>query len=108
MAQITPDVIFPNMTSDGTNLTIPIADIPGLSAAEADPSTGNGAEMFRLMTEVAHSKITALSSELQPTELTITKTQSTTAQAVGQIRNTYTVNADVAYDPTAVDLVAEA
>ena len=108
MATITPNVIFPNMTSDGTNITIPLTDIPGLSAAEAEPATGNGAEVTRLLLENAHTKINALSSELQPTELTITKVQSLTGQTVGQIRNTFTVNADVAYDATAVDLVAEA
>ncbi len=38
MAAITPNTLFPNMTSDGTNITIPITDLPGLTAAEVDPT----------------------------------------------------------------------
>lgn len=36
-----PTELFPGLTSDGTNLTIPIADIPELDSMEADPVTGD-------------------------------------------------------------------
>jgi hypothetical protein len=36
-----PPLLWPNYTSDGTNITIPIADLEGLTAEEADAATGD-------------------------------------------------------------------
>jgi hypothetical protein len=41
-----PTQLFPGYSSDGTNITIPIADIEGLTAAEANSTTGDWREIF--------------------------------------------------------------
>lgn len=41
-----PTALFSGYTSDGTNITIPLADIPGLTAAEAHTSTGDWRNIF--------------------------------------------------------------
>jgi hypothetical protein len=42
-----PFLVWPGYSSDGTNITIPIADLPGLSAAEADATTGDWREILQ-------------------------------------------------------------
>lgn len=44
-----PTSIWPSYSSDGTNITIPIAQLPGLSAAEADAVTGDWREVMQTM-----------------------------------------------------------
>jgi hypothetical protein len=45
-----PTTLLPSYSSDGTNMTIPIAAIPGLTSAEAHTTTGDWrAILFRLL-----------------------------------------------------------
>lgn len=41
-----PTALFAGYSSDGTNITIPIANIIGLTAAEADTTTGDWRSIF--------------------------------------------------------------
>lgn len=47
----TPTLLFPGMTSDGTSITIPIADLSafGLDAAKANPTTGDSRAILRAL-----------------------------------------------------------
>lgn len=106
MPKILPTVILPNITSDGTNLTIPIADIPGLTAAEADPATGNGAELLRLICDAAYDRIEALATTDRPTQMTWGKPPAQgVAGAVS--RQTYTFGFNFTVDATAVNIATE-
>lgn len=107
MAKIAPNVILPNLASDGTNLTIPLADIPGLTAAEADPSNGNGAEVLRLICDAAYERIEALPQADRPTQMTWGKPA---AQGVsGAIsRQSYNFGFNYTVDATSVNIAAEA
>ncbi|MDJ0661570.1 MAG: hypothetical protein QNJ42_19095 [Crocosphaera sp.] len=107
MAAITPATIFPNLTSDGTNITIPITDLAGLTAAEVDPSTGNGAELLRIICETAYTKINALDTANQPTQMRWSKPPAQGITA-GVNRQDYTFGFNYSVDATAVNMVAEA
>ena len=106
MAAITPATLFPNMTSDGTNITIPITDLPGLTAAEVDPDTGNGAELLRILCETAHSKINMLDTANQPTQMRWSKPAP---QGIGGniSRQDYTFGFNYTVDATAVNIAPE-
>lgn len=106
MANILPTIIFPNMTSDGTDLTIPIADLVGLTAAEADPATGDGRELARIIIHNIFSKINALADAAKPVEMIVTKANPI-AQSSSVVRESYTISFDVNLDSTGLNLVAE-
>ncbi|WP_342597673.1 hypothetical protein VKI21_06835 [Cyanobacterium aponinum UTEX 3222] len=107
MANILPSVLFPNMTSDGTSITIPLTDLPALTSAEADPATGDGREVARAIVEQVVSQVSALDANNAPTEMIVTK-----ANPIGQgedtVRQSYTLAFDISYDASGVSMVAEA
>ena len=48
-----PTDFFPGYTTDGTSITIPLADLSGLIAAEADAATGDGRKVcFELVKQI--------------------------------------------------------
>ena len=106
MAQISPQDVFPSYSSDGTNITLPLALFPGLDAAEADATTGNGAELLRNLLEVAYTNIQALDSANQPTQM---RWQKPPVAGVGTniSRQDYTFGFNIQADPAAVQMVAE-
>lgn len=106
MATIRPNTLFPNISSDGTNLTIPIADLAGLSSAEADPTTGNGAEMLRIICECAYSKIEALDAANRPTQMTWSK-PAPAGISPNVFRQSYTFGFNVNTDPTVLNIASE-
>lgn len=106
MAAITPATLFPNLTSDGTDITIPITDLPGLTAAEVDPATGNGSELLRIILETAYNKIEALDTNSRPTQLQWSKPPAQ-GIAAGVNRQNYTFGFNYAVDATAVNMVPE-
>lgn len=107
MANITPAQIFPAMTSDATSITIPLANLVGLTQAEADPATGDGREVARIIVDTITSKILALATADKPTKFSVTKANP---QGIGvdQIRQAYTMAFDVAVQSSGASLVAEA
>lgn len=107
MADITPSTLFPNMTADVTGISIPYTDLSGLTQAEADPATGDGREVLRILVNQAHVTLTALAPENRPTKINFTKPNP---QGIGvdQIRQSYTFSFDVNYDASGVAMVSEA
>lgn len=106
MAAITPATIFPNLTTDGTSITIPLTDLMGLSAAEADPSTGNGSEMLRVICETAYAKLSALQVANQPTQMRWLK-PAPLGQTANVFRQDYTFGFNLQTDPSVLNVVAE-
>ena len=102
-----PIDLFPNMTSDGTNITIPLSDLQGLTASEANPTTGDGRELARILVNTIVSKYLALPQAERPTRFVATKANP---QGIGveQIRQNYTLGFDVFLDSAGVAMVAEA
>ncbi|MEG5045965.1 hypothetical protein [Microcoleus sp. B4-C1] len=108
--QVAPAEIFTGYTSDGVNLTIPLAALPGLTAAEADPTTGNVMEVSRQIVDRLHSGITALAPEAKPTKATVTKPNPSIATGVGVTPGTLRQGYSLTFDltPTALELASEA
>lgn len=107
MANITPAQLFPGLTVDGTDVVIPLADLAGLTAVEADPATGDGREVARVLVNSIVAKIQALATADRPTKMTVTKANP---QGIGvdQIRQAYSLSFDVSVDASGAALVAEA
>ncbi|MEG4529889.1 hypothetical protein [Microcoleus sp. D2_18a_D3] len=108
--QVAPAEIFTGYTSDGTNITIPLASLPGLTAEEANATTGNVMEVSRQILDRLHSGITALAPTARPTKATVAKQNPSIATganiAPGTLRQGYTLTFDLT--PTALELAAEA
>lgn len=108
--QVAPSEIFTGYTSDGTSITIPLAALPGLTAAEADETTGNVMEVCRQFLNGLHSGITALAPTSRPTKATVAKQNPSIATgatvAPGTLRQGYTLTFDLT--PTALELASEA
>lgn len=100
MAAVLPTDLFSGYTSDGTNITIPIASLPALNATEANATTGNGMEVLRALIDAAHGSISGLATEAKPVRATLTKNNPTMASGAGVTpgtqRQTYTASFDLA------------
>lgn len=107
MANILPTVLFPNMTSDGSSITIPLTDITALSAAEADPATGDGREVARALVESIVTNVSALDNANAPTQMIVNKANPT-GQGTDTIRQAYTLAFDIVISPDGVSMDAEA
>ena len=65
---LTPSALFgAGYSSDGTNITIPISDIQGLTVGEAHATTGNWIEIFYGMCVSAFVHYIELSTADRPT-----------------------------------------
>jgi hypothetical protein len=73
MAAIQPTDIFSGYTADGSGLTIPFSAIPGLTSAEAHPTTGDAREVLRLILEKYFTAIQALPTSERPAFMSITR-----------------------------------
>ena len=108
--QVAPSEIFDGYTSDGTTITIPLAALPGLTAAEANATTGNVMEVSRQIVDRLHSGITALVPTARPTKAAVTKQNPSIATGAtvspGTLRQAYTLTFDLT--PTALELASEA
>lgn len=102
-----PSALLPGYTSDGTNITIPLASLPGLTAAEADATTGDSREVIRAFMEQVYSHITALPAADKPARVTVTK-PNPTPQANSVLRQGYTINFDTTYTTTNLNMAPEA
>ncbi len=98
-----PTDFFPSYSTDGVDLTIPIADLPGLTAAEADALTGDGRKLaFELI-----KQIQAAYTQLDPTPGRMNATVGTpTGISPTVARRSYTLTFDV--DISEADVAAEA
>jgi hypothetical protein len=109
MAAVIPTQLFPGYISDGTTITIPIADLPGLSAAEANAATGNAMEVLRTIIAKAESQLMTLAPTARPVRSSLTKAAPTIAVGTGitsgTLRQSYTVTFDLT--PTGLEPAAE-
>jgi len=57
--RLSPVYLWPGYDSDGTSITIPLAQLPGLSVAEADAATGDWREVLQaiLVSSLDHSEL---------------------------------------------------
>lgn len=79
---------IPGYTSDGTNITIPIADIPGLTAPEAHTTTGDVRKLLYHLLELLNAAWAAEDSANLPAEWQQVKGQALNP-STGQITATY-------------------
>ncbi len=104
MAAILPTDIIPNYSSDGTDITIPLTDLPGLEAAEANAATGDGRKVAYELVRAIHSNLQALDDAAKPTQF-LTSESTPTGQGPNEVRKAYTFTFDV--NISAVDVAEE-
>lgn len=108
---VIPTQLFSGYTYDSTadEIRIPRAALPGLTAAEANATTGNGMEVMRQIVEGASSSLSALAPEAKPTKASITKPNPSIAVgagvAPGTLRQTYGLSFDLT--PTGLEMATE-
>jgi hypothetical protein len=107
MANILPTVVFPNYTTDGTDITIPIASLVGLTADEANATDGDGRELIRSLVATMKASIDALDTASKPTKLTVTASNPSGLNA-SSIRQLTTFSFDLEVNPATVQMAPEA
>ena len=99
-----PRFFFPTATADGGVVSLPIGDLPGLTAAEADAAAGDGRKVCFGLLQAMEQRYAAAPAASRPAGMTIAKGTPTGVNAT-TIRQTFTVTFDL--DITASDLAAE-
>lgn len=95
---------IPSYTSDGTNISIPIASFPGLTAGEAHTTTGDIRKLLYSICEELNTKWNAEAAADRPGKWTFVKGQSLNP-ATGQITVTY--NFTFVLQPASIDVADE-
>lgn len=88
-----PTVMIANYSSDGTNMTLPIASFAQLLADEAHTTTGDNRKMLFAFIERFWQWYNGLAVADRPTKVTIARSSSTNDQT-GVVRRTYTFTFD--------------
>lgn len=106
MADITPEQLFPGLTATATEITIPLTALAGLTPVEANPVTGDGREVARIITESMVTAFRGLTAQDRPSKMSVAKPNP---QGIGidQIRQAYTLSFDIAVDNSGSVLVPE-
>jgi hypothetical protein len=105
MAQnLTPAHWLPSWSEDGTNITVPIASFPELTAGEADGATGDIRKTVYAICEKLNAAYQAEAQADRPAQMVITRGQN--LNAAGQIVKTFSFTFVLA--PTALDVAPEA
>ncbi len=111
MPNVTPTQLFAGYTYDATagEVRIPIAALSGLTAAEANATTGNGMEVLRTIVDGANAAIAALATTARPVRASISKPNPSIATGTGiepgTLRQTYSLSFDLT--PTGLEPTAE-
>lgn len=83
-------------SSDGTNITIPIASLPELTAAEANASTGDIRKILYALACKAYDIYNTLAVANRPAEMVVAKnTQVTDADGSATVSVTQRFNVDI-------------
>lgn len=107
MPTVRPNQVFTGYTSDGTNITIPIASLPKLTAAAAHATTGNAADLLWGLIDASYEAIQSLSQEARSTNFTIAKgTQGTVPNVTDARQQPYTFS--VRLRPTGLEVLPDA
>lgn len=115
MANITPDDLFPGYeyktagaSVTANSIVIPLTALLGeLSAAEADPATGDGREVLRQIIGASVKGLALIPSADRPTKMSVA-TPALTALSASQVRKTYTFTFDLDVNSENLSIVAEA
>lgn len=104
------DLLGATFDSTANEIRIPLSALPGLTATEANATTGNGMEVLRQINEKASASVTALAPSARPTKATISKPNPSIASganvAPGTLRQAYNLTFDL--EPTGLELASEA
>jgi|APFre7841882724_1041349.scaffolds.fasta_scaffold07424_1 hypothetical protein len=87
-----PTSIWPSYTSDGTNITIPIAALDGLTAAEAHATTGDWRSIMLALCSTAYRHYSDLLAADRPAMFSAsmpTISPVTSGTLAGTFRTTY-------------------
>lgn len=98
-----PTSLFDSYSSNGTNITIPIASLPTLSAGEAHTSTGDKRVVARALCERLYAAIHGLDTADKPVRFRVAKSSSLGSD--GNIRQVFTFTFDTA--PADIEVLAE-
>lgn len=71
-----PTDTFPGYSSDGTNITIPLAALPGLTSAEAHTSTGDARKIVKAILDKALAVQNAAEAADQSARMVLSKAPS--------------------------------
>lgn len=109
MANVTPDQIFPNLTADVSGFTIPYTDVPAISEALANPSTGDVRALIKGIIEAAYNAHEALTTESQSTKMILAKSvPSSVGATIDVFRQRYTADFNVVVDQNSSNITLEA
>lgn len=99
---VTPGAWLANWSEDGTDITLPIASVTKLTAAEADATTGDIRKvLFALLDEIWVYRA-ALAAADVPVQMTINKsTQVNTTTGIHKHTYTFVFNNEVASEDVA-------
>ena len=98
---------IPNWSEDATNITVPIASFPELTAAEADATTGDIREVVYAFLEAIRAKFIETAEADRPTKMTIAR-NTYVDESTGVVYRTYTVSFNLTEAGAAMSVVAEA
>jgi hypothetical protein len=87
-----PTTLWPGYTSDGTDITIPIAALDGLTDAEAHTSTGDWRSIMLAICSTAYRHYSGLATAERPVMFTAsmpTISPVTSGMLAGTFRTTY-------------------
>ena len=97
-----PTALFASWSEDATNITVPIASIPELTAAEADASDGDSRKIAYALMEQLYAWYNALDTADKPAKMIVRRSMSVESPSVSRV--VYTVTFDLA---TASEVAAE-
>lgn len=98
-----PTEFMTGWSEDGTNITVPIASFPEMTAAEADADTGDIRKVLLAMCEQWYSVYNALATADKSTKMVLSRAQ--TFAAGNEITRSYTMRFTI--EPTTIEVVDE-
>lgn len=107
--QIAPDELFVGYAFSADTISIPLSALPGLTAAEANATTGNGMEVLRQVVDRAQVAIAALAPSARPTKATVVKPNPSIASGVNVVPGTLRQGYNLTFDlqPVGLELASE-
>jgi len=106
MPSISPTNIFSGYTATATDITIPLAALPGLTTAEAHATTGDGRELLRIILEKYFSAIEGMQAANRPVSMLINR-GNLVGLSANMIRRSYSISFDESVGATATSIKAE-
>ena len=85
-----PSTWLPSWSEDGTDITVPLATFPEMTADEADASTGDIRKVLFAIAEKLYDAWNLTASGDRPTQMNIAKSSSVNV-STGVVTNTYTL-----------------